>query len=226
MKERISYIDRSATVAWCPLTSQAGLIAAGTVANAISDSFDASAALEIFSLDMGSSSEKMSMLGAVQTNDRFHSLAWSLGGADTGALPSGMLAGGLVDGSIKVFNPAAMMNTGLGNPLLADLKKLKGGVRALEFNPGMPHLLAAGAGDAEVTITDLSKPKEPSFYSPGTKTSGSTSDISCVAWNRKVQHILASTSHGGESVVWDLKQKRPVIRLDHSGNRMSVVEWR
>ena len=41
MKERISYVNRSATVAWSPV-QDGGLLAAGTVANAISDSFDAS----------------------------------------------------------------------------------------------------------------------------------------------------------------------------------------
>ena len=108
------------------------------------------------------------------------------------------------------------------------MKKHSGGVRALEFNPGMAHLMASGAGDSEVLITDLSNPQNPSFYSPGAKTSSPPADISCVAWNRKVPHILASTSHGGESVVWDLKQKRPVINFHDPNNRTqrnSVIEW-
>ena len=42
MKERISYIRRGATVAWGPTHGTASYIAAGTVAGAISDSFDAS----------------------------------------------------------------------------------------------------------------------------------------------------------------------------------------
>ena len=42
MKERISYIRRGATVAWGPTHETASYIAAGTVAGAISDSFDAS----------------------------------------------------------------------------------------------------------------------------------------------------------------------------------------
>ena len=52
MKERISYIRRGATVAWGPTHETASYIAAGTVAGAISDSFDASASLEIFNLDL------------------------------------------------------------------------------------------------------------------------------------------------------------------------------
>ena len=225
-RERVSHVSRSATVAWCPLHDRSGLLAAGTVANAISDSFDASAALEIFSLELSSSSSEMTLLGSVQTSERFHRLAWGAGG-DPRSLPYGLLAGGLVDGTVKIYNPAAMADDA-SDPLLVNLERRTGGVRALEFNPGMPHLLASGAGDSDVLITDLTKPGSPSYYSPGAKSSGPASDISCVAWNRKVQHILASTSHGGESVVWDLKQKRPVISFHDPNNRAqrnSVIEW-
>ena len=43
-----------------------------------------------------------------------------------------------------------------------------------------------------------------------------------------MQHILASTSHGGLSVVWDLKLKKPVISFADPNNktqRTSVIEW-
>ena len=92
----------------------------------------------------------------------------------------------------------------------------------------MNNLLASGAGDSEVIITDLKDPKNPSVYSPGAKTAGPTADISCVAWNRKVSHILASTSHNGQSVVWDLRMKRPVTSFTdpaNKGTRSSVIEW-
>ena len=172
MKERVAYIPRGATIAWGPTSETAGLIAAGTVAGAISDSFDASASLEIFEMDLGSKSGQMQQLGALQTAERFHRLAWGSCGADNGSLPYGMLAGGMVDGTIKVFNPAMMVGQKGGDPALASLEKHTGGVRALEFNPGMPHLLASGAGDSDVIITDLSSPAKPSVYSPGAKSSG------------------------------------------------------
>lgn len=44
---------------------------------------------------------------------------------------------------------------------------------------------------------------------PGTASGGETTFI---AWNRKVQHILASCSTNGSTVVWDLKRQKPVIR--------------
>ena len=101
-------------------------------------------------------------------------------------------------------------------------------MRGLEFNPSVSNLLASGAGESDVFITDLNNPSSPSVYSPGAKSNAPPSDISCVAWNRKVQHILASTSHGGLSVVWDLKLKKPVISFADPNNktqRNSVVAW-
>jgi protein transport protein SEC31 len=55
-------------------------------------------------------------------------------------------------------------------------------------------------------------------YSPGAKPAQS-SDVTCVGWNKKVQHIMASTSSNGSSVVWDLKLKRPVISFSDPNGR-------
>ncbi len=230
-KERVSYISRGATVAWGPTSETSSLVAAGTVAGAISDSFDASAALELYMLDLASASGEMQMLGSVQTPERFHRLAWGTHGVSNSSLPYGMLAGGMVDGSIKVFNPAALggPQQGSKDALITSIDRhATGGVRALEFNPNVPNLLASGAGESEIFITDLSNPLNPSVYSPGAKLNAPPGDVSCVAWNRKVQHILASTSHNGQSVVWDLKLKRHVISFSDPNNksqRNSVIEW-
>lgn len=111
-RPRVASVQRSATVAWSPTSQHAALMAAGTVAGAISDSFDASAQLELFSLDLGSRSGRMPLLGSVQTNERFHRLAWGSHGHDSGVFSHGIIAGGMVDGSIKIFNPAVMLTCG------------------------------------------------------------------------------------------------------------------
>lgn len=36
-------------------------------------------------------------------------------------------------------------------------------------------------------------------------------EITYISWNCKVQHILASSSANGTTVVWDLKRQKPVI---------------
>jgi protein transport protein SEC31 len=185
--------------------------------------------LEIFSMDLGSSTGEMELLGTVQTAERFHRLAWGVQGT-ANSVPHGMLAGGTVDGSINIYNPA-LISQGR-DALIASVERHKqlgpGGVRALEFNPGVPNLLASGAGESEIIITDLSNPSAPSVYAPGASSSALPTDISCVAWNLKVQHILASTGHNGQSVVWDLKLKRPVISFADPSNkaqRNSVIQW-
>ena len=110
---------------------------------------------------------------------------------------------------------------------MASIDKHTGPVRGLELNPNMPKLLASGAANSEVYITDLTNPQSPNVFSPGSMPAA-PADIACVAWNRKVSHILASTSHNGTSVVWDLKLKRPVINFTDTNNRgarNSVIEW-
>ena len=106
---RISGVNRSSTVAWGASSEHSSLLAAGTVAGAISDNFDSSACLEVFKLDTSSPSGELSLLGSVQTSERFHRLAWGTQGMANGSMPYGMLAGGMVDGTIKIFSPATMI---------------------------------------------------------------------------------------------------------------------
>jgi protein transport protein SEC31 len=47
---------------------------------------------------------------------------------------------------------------------------------------------------------------------------GAQPELTHLAWNRKVQHILAACSAAGTVAVWDLKKQRPVISFkDPSG---------
>jgi protein transport protein SEC31 len=47
-------------------------------------------------------------------------------------------------------------------------------------------------------------------------------DISSVAWNCQVQHILSTASTNGYTVVWDLRNKKEVMTLAHSGQSSLV----
>lgn len=86
----------------------------------------------------------------------------------------------------------------------------KGPVQALDLNPFKTSLLASGASDSEIYIWDLANPSNP--LTPGSKTLP-PDNISCVAWNRQVQHILASASPCGRCVVWDLRKNEPIIKV-------------
>lgn len=78
------------------------------------------------------------------------------------------------------------------------------------MNPFKTSLLASGASDSEIYIWDLANPSNP--LTPGSKTLP-PDNISCVAWNRQVQHILASASPCGRCVVWDLRKNEPIIKV-------------
>ncbi|KAG7674441.1 hypothetical protein KSW81_000096 [Nannochloris sp. 'desiccata'] len=213
----------------------APFLAAGSVAGAIDLSFSTSSQLEIFSLDFGSSEHELKLAGgAVQAPERFARLAWGAPGADHAAYPYGLLAGGLADGSVCIWNPARIIGQPGGadtrGQLLCRLQKHQGPVRGLEFNPFSPNLLASGAADGELCIWDVANPAQPSLY-PAMKGAAAAaapgSDITCLSWNRKVQHILGTTTAGGTVVVWDLKKQRPVISFkDPNGRRRcSAVAW-
>jgi WD40 repeat protein len=63
-------------------------------------------------------------------------------------------------------------------------------VNSLDLNPFQANLLASGASDSEVSIWDLNKFSTP--MTPGAKAQP-LEDVRCVAWNKQVQHILATT---------------------------------
>ena len=67
-----------------------------------------------------------------------------------------------------------------------------------------------GASDSEIFIWDLRKPENP--LTPGAKTTP-LDNISCVNWNKQVQHIMASSSPSGRVVVWDLRKSEPIIKV-------------
>ncbi|GFR43886.1 hypothetical protein Agub_g5015 [Astrephomene gubernaculifera] len=226
-------IDRSATGAFCP---HAPFLAAGTVAGAIDISFSTSSVLEIFPLDFASSSEYLVSCGSVAAPERFNRLAWGQHLSDQSFPQLGLLAGGLADGSVCLWDPTALIDPTAKEqhraPLLAKMQKHTGAVKGLEFNGFSPNLLASGAADSDLCIWDLAKPSTPSLYpalkggagAPGSAVGG---EITYLAWNKKVQHILASCSTNGTTVVWDLKRQKPVIsfRDPNSQRRASAIQW-
>ncbi|KAM7267529.1 hypothetical protein ACFE04_009695 [Oxalis oulophora] len=221
----IKSVNRSACVALSP---EGPYMAAGTMAGAVDLSFSSAASIEIFKLDFQShDDDDLPVIGGSPSTERFTRLAWGrTGGGAGGAGSLGLIAGGLLDGNIHLWNPQALISN--EEALVAHLSKHKGPVRGLEFNSITPNLLASGADDGEILIWDLTTPAEPSHFPP-LKGSGTASqgEISFVSWNCKVQNILASASYNGTTVVWDLKRtKAPVIHFtDSVRRRCSVLQW-
>ncbi|KAJ8900152.1 hypothetical protein K2173_024792 [Erythroxylum novogranatense] len=221
----IKSVNRSAQVALAP---DAPYMATGTMANVVDPSFSSSSSLEIFKLDFQSDDRDLPLVGEYQSAERFNRIAWSRKGPESDEYGFGLVAGGLADGSIDIWNPLALIRSEASEDArIAHLSNHKGPVHGLEFNAITPNLLASGADDGEILIWDLSAPKAASHYPP-LKGSGSATqrEITYVSWNSKVQHILASTSQNGITAVWDLKKQKPVITVeDSTRRRCSVLQW-
>ncbi|KAK8481088.1 hypothetical protein V6N13_046023 [Hibiscus sabdariffa] len=221
----IKAVNRSAQVALAP---DAPYMAAGTMAGAVDLSFSSSANLEIFKIDFTNDDREIPVVGECPTSERFNRIAWGKTGSGSDEFSLGLIAGGLVDGNIDLWNPLSLIRSLSSEQAhVGHLSRHKGPVRGLEFNAIAPNLLASGANDGEICIWDLSAPAQPS-HCPPLKGSGSATqgEISFLSWNRKVPHILASTSYNGTTVVWDLKKQKPVISFaDSVRRRCSVLQW-
>ncbi|KAL8227828.1 hypothetical protein R6Q57_015412 [Mikania cordata] len=222
----IKEVNRSASVAFAP---DAPFIAAGTMAGAVDMSFSSSANLEIFQLDFQSDDRKLPLAGAIPSSEPFNRLSWGkspTSGSEEFSL--GLVAGGLVDGNIGIWNPRILISSEENDTaLIQQLSRHKGPVRGLEFSSLSPNHLASGAEEGEICIWDIAKPAEPTHFPPlkGTA-SAKQGEISFLSWNRKVQPILASTSVNGTTVVWDLRKQKPIISFsDSDRRRCSVLQW-
>ncbi|XP_018616760.2 protein transport protein Sec31B isoform X1 [Scleropages formosus] len=215
---RLKEILRTAHQAWSPAAHHPAYLATGTSAQQLDASFSTSAALEIFEMDFADSSQELKLRGSLSTLNRFHSLIWvNFGMGVDGSC--GRLVGGSENGTLTVYSPEEILKSGEG-AVVGQSSKHTGPVRALDFNPFQSNLLASGANDSEIYIWDLNNFSNP--MTPGAKSQlcEPVEDISVVAWNRQVQHILASAHPSGKAVVWDLRKNEPIIKISDHSNRM------
>lgn len=139
----------------------------------------------------------MKSLGRVAADDKFERLSWGTQGIATGQYPCGLVAGGMADGSVGVWNVDAIMRGDTAAAQLwRDPRQHAGAVKGCQFNPFSSHLLATGAARAELAIWDLTNPSAPAVFKPEAR-SKQQDDISCLAWNTSFQHILATTASDG-----------------------------
>jgi protein transport protein SEC31 len=103
-------------------------------------------------------------------------------------------------------------------------KNHSGPVRGLDANLIDTNLLGSGATEGEILIWDMNQPNKP--YAPGAK-SQRLEDVTCLAWNKQVGHILACGSSNGYTVVWDLRNRRELISIPYPGGRKPVtcISW-
>lgn len=215
---KIQEIGRTSTFAWSH--DALPLLATASVAGAVDLDFSAAASLEIWNI-FGPHAGKP--LFSAQLDTKFHALAW-LRPCD--GHPHGVIVGALESGALEFWDAAKLVaGQPLAAALLHRLEKHTGAVRCLQFNAHQPHVLASGGPRGEIYVWDVRTFTEP--FSPGRAVSPAD-DVTSLAWNKAVSHILASTSSGHTSI-WDLKAKREVLHLSYNSGLghadFSAVAW-
>jgi protein transport protein SEC31 len=92
----------------------------------------------------------------------------------------------------------------------------------LQFNPLKPQILATAGAKGELYIFDVNDIENP--FRLG-NVAARSDDIECLAWNRKVSHILATGGAGGFVTVWDLKTKKASLTLNNNRKAVSAIAW-
>ncbi|KAJ3531191.1 hypothetical protein NM688_g7607 [Phlebia brevispora] len=215
---KLKEIHRTSTFAWSPSPSLP-LLATGTVAGALDESFSNNGQLEIWAPDFLNKNEydlgaegQTGPSASITTTSRFNRLAW---GYTDGDWDRGVLVAGMENGELDIWDPSQILaNADPSDSLILRNKTHTGPVRGLDFNPIQTNLFASGAINGEIYIWDLRDPSKP--YSPGTR-STKLDEITSLAWNHHVQYALAASSSTGYTVVWDLRGKREVAALAYGG---------
>ncbi|OCH86016.1 hypothetical protein OBBRIDRAFT_783955 [Obba rivulosa] len=215
---KLKEIHRTSTFAWSPSPSLP-LLATGTVAGALDESFSNNGQLEIWAPDFLDKNEydlggegQAGPKASITTSSRFNRLAW---GYTDGGRERGILVAGMENGELDIWDPSQILaNADPAESLILRNKSHTGPIRGLDFNPIQTNLFSSGAVNGEIYIWDLKDPSKP--YSPGTR-STKLDEITALAWNHHVQYALAASSSTGYTVVWDLRGKREVAALAYGG---------
>nr|XP_033322132.1 protein transport protein Sec31A [Megalopta genalis]XP_033322133.1 protein transport protein Sec31A [Megalopta genalis]XP_033322134.1 protein transport protein Sec31A [Megalopta genalis] len=215
---KVKELLKTVNVAWSPPAQYPILLAAGTAAQQLDASFNTSASLDLYSLNLQQPGYDLELKSSVASDHRFHKIIWGSYGTN----PAGIIVGGCDYGMIKIYSAARLLAND-NNCLLSSPDRHTGPVRALDFNPFQANLLATGATESEIYIWDIVNTATP--MTPGSR-SQPLEDVQHIAWNKQVQHILAST-FSQRCVIWDLRKNEPIIKLTDANSRVrwKVVQW-
>ncbi|XP_047345278.1 protein transport protein Sec31A isoform X1 [Vespa velutina] len=215
---KVKELLKTVNVAWSPPAQYPILLAAGTAAQQLDASFNTSASLDLYSINLQQPGYEMELKASVASDHRFHKIIWGAYGNN----PAGIIVGGCDYGTIKIYSASKMLNNE-SNCLITSSDRHTGPIRAIDFNPFQANLLATGATESEIYIWDVVNTSTP--MTPGSR-SQPLEDVQYIAWNKQVQHILASTFLQ-RCVIWDLRKNEPIIKLTDANSkvRWKVVQW-
>ncbi|POS88327.1 hypothetical protein EPUL_000733, partial [Erysiphe pulchra] len=148
----------------------------------------------------------------------FLDIAWSPPNEDH---PRGIIAAALENGSLYLWDAEKFMKQ-TDDSLISQTQKHTGLINSLQFNPLKPQILATAGKKGELFIYDINDITNP--FRLGSAAARSD-DLECVAWNRKVPHILATGGTGGFVTVWDLKTKKASLTLNNNRKAVGAIAW-
>ncbi|KAI0900445.1 hypothetical protein F4806DRAFT_448670 [Annulohypoxylon nitens] len=216
---RLREISRTAAFAWSP-GAEKPLLVTGTRAGAVDADFSDETKLELWDLNLDSQDQGLELqpLASIAADSRFYDIAWGQPSED---YPQGIIAGALENGSLDLWD-AEKLIAGDSDALISRTSKHTGAIKSLQFNPVRPQILATAGAKGELFIYDVNDPDNA--FRLGT-TAARSDDLECVAWNRKVAHILATGGSGGFVTVWDLKTKKASLTLNNNRKPVSSIAW-
>ncbi|KAH7347805.1 WD domain-containing protein [Plectosphaerella cucumerina] len=216
---RLREIPRTGAFAWSPGAGKP-LLVTGTRAGAVDADFSDETKLELWdlNLDIQDQGVELQPIASISSDSRFYDIAWGPADEDH---PKGIIAGALENGSLDLWD-AEKLIAGADDAFLSRTTKHTGPIKSLQFNPLRPQILATAGAKGELFIYDVNDIQNP--FRLGTA-AARADDLECVAWNRKVAHILATGGNGGFVTVWDLKTKKASLTLNNSRKAVSAIAW-
>ncbi|KAH6640761.1 hypothetical protein F5144DRAFT_561540 [Chaetomium tenue] len=212
---RLREIPRTAAFAWS--SGPNPVLVTGTRSGAVDADFSDETKLELWELNLDAQDQGLELqpVASISTESRFYDIAW---GAPSDEHPRGVVAGAMEDGSLQLWDAAKLL-AGEEAVMSRDTKHT-GPIKALQFNPLRPQVLATAGSKGELFVWDINDTS--TAFRLGT---AAAHDIDCVAWNRKVSNILATGSAGGFVTVWDLKTKKASLTLNNNRKPVSAIAW-
>ncbi|OMO69711.1 hypothetical protein CCACVL1_19320 [Corchorus capsularis] len=189
-------------------------MAAGTMAGAVDLSFSSSANLEIFKLDFQNDDRELPVVGECPSSERFNRLAWGKNGSGSDQFSLGLIAGGLVDGNIDLWNPLSLIR-------FADSVRRRCSV--LQWHPDVATQLVVASdedGSPALRLWDMRN-----IMSPVKEFVGHTKGVIAMAWCPSDSSYLLTCAKDNRTICWDTVTGEIVCELPAGSNWNFDVHW-
>lgn len=217
--------DRAACAAWSPIQMKPDLVVLGTKDSGAAVFEDTGGGLEIYDFAFGMGKEQttaVERVGFVKTTSRFASITWTPYSGSDQKYPLGLIAAGMVDGVVHIWNPQAILNGEEGR-IFSLPTSCSGPLKAIAFNRLEPFHVAVGGANGSSWILDLKLPT-PKLEEPGP--THQRAEITAISWNSQVAHIVATAAADGSVTVWDLKGRKAWCELRaEAGQAVADLVW-